>query len=92
MPGAGTAGGAEPGQRGRETPAPRPGRSGAPPGITHRPRPGRGGTAWRYGAISASRSPASTCWTPPIASRRTVPAVWAVMDASIFIASMVATV
>ncbi len=45
-----------------------------------------------YEPSSISRSPASTCWMPPIAERLTVPARWAVMDASIFIASIVATV
>ena len=39
-----------------------------------------------------SRSPPSTCCTARTASRATVPALAAVMDASIFIASMVATV
>lgn len=41
---------------------------------------------------SMRRSPPSTCWTLPMARRATVPSRWAVMDASIFIASIVATV
>ena len=39
-----------------------------------------------------TRSPPSTCWGPCNASRRTVPAIGAVIEASIFIASIVATV
>ena len=44
------------------------------------------------GVTTTTRSPPSTCWTEPSASRCTVPAMGVVMAASIFIASMVATV
>src|ERR687894_2733209 len=70
------------------------------PAQTHRrsrrsPAPTvRSGGAADYvaGLITRTRSPPSTCWTAPIASRCTVPATGAVIAASIFIASMVATV
>ena len=42
--------------------------------------------------MTRTRSPPSSCWTAPIASRWTVPLIGVVIAASIFIASMVATV
>ena len=45
----------------------------------------------REGTTTITRSPPSTCWVPLTASLWTTPATRVVMDASIFIASIVAT-
>src|SRR6478736_1374732 len=54
---------------------------------------GRPHTVWALaqGAMTTRRSPPSTCWWAPMATRDTVPPVGEVMFASIFIASIVAT-